>query len=255
KKFEKAFDPELDDPEAPVVNDGIFCCAAEKESRQVKNRNRQGREHEKPGDLLAFRVAHGRGKPSKQQNNPEHQSQCEQDLPAPAKIEIFPSLVSKPEPEVAEELIYAQEFPQKTPCHDGHQGPKQQVDSEHLPLGFRFPQGAGQKQTTAYVGACNPEKGQLQMPGAQNITRKYLIEIDSVKAPRFGPEVRGGPAHQDLGQEKKRHHEEILDGRFLALTSCAGQHVRMDGLGRPLPAQVVEFAESKQYQSRAHQEC
>ena len=42
KEFKKAFDPEVDDPEAPVVDDGIPRSAAEKESRQIEKRNRQG---------------------------------------------------------------------------------------------------------------------------------------------------------------------------------------------------------------------
>ena len=81
-----------------------------------------------------------------------------------------------------------------------------------------------------------------------------LVEIYSVEAPRFCPEVRGGPAHQNLRQEKEGNYQEKLDGCSLAVTSSAGQHVGMDGLSRPLPAEVVEFAESKQHERRANEE-
>ena len=52
------------------------------------------------GDLPAFRVVQGRARPATEQNDPDHQSHGQQDLPAPAQVEVFPPLVSEPEPEV-----------------------------------------------------------------------------------------------------------------------------------------------------------
>ena len=83
------------------------------------------------------------------------------------------------------------------------------------------------------------------MPSPQNITRKYLVEIYSVEAPRFNPEVRGGAAHQNLSQEKEGNYQEKLDGGSLALTCSTGQHMRMDMGACAFPTEVIELPESK----------
>ena len=44
KSSKKAFHPEVDDPEAPVVHHGVVGGAAEEEGRQIKERNGQGRQ-------------------------------------------------------------------------------------------------------------------------------------------------------------------------------------------------------------------
>jgi len=47
KKFKETFDPQMDDPKTPVVYYGILGGACEKESGQVKERDRYRRKQKK----------------------------------------------------------------------------------------------------------------------------------------------------------------------------------------------------------------
>ncbi len=65
------------------------------------------------------------------------------------------------------------------------------------------------------------------MPGAQNIARQILGQIDAVKIAGFRAIVRQCPADRDLSQKKQRNNQTILDDRLLAGGGAARQHVGM----------------------------
>ena len=144
---------------------------------------------------------------------PEEQSHDQQELPAPPEVEILPSLVAKPEPPLSQKIMDPQELPQKaTPDHQG-QGPEQKIDSPDLPTAFALTQGRGQHQTAADVGGDDPEKGQLQMPGTQNIAGKDLVEVKAEETSRFGPVVADSGADERLGQKEHSDDNKKFDGQ------------------------------------------
>src|SRR5262245_27650837 len=74
KKLKKILDPEVDDPEAPVIDDGVVGRAAIKERRQVENRDRQTGEKKKNRKLAAFGIFEGGLNRTEQQHDPEHKA-------------------------------------------------------------------------------------------------------------------------------------------------------------------------------------
>ena len=122
------------------------------------------------------------------------------------------------------------------------------------PLGSVPTQGRGQQQTAADIGGGDPEKGQLQVPGAQDIAGKNLVEVNAVRSSPVRP--GSGPRRRPPATWAKKSRVTITKnlmvarwlGRGLARAAGAGLAV-----GRPLPAQIVEFAEGKENGGRPGQ--
>jgi hypothetical protein len=63
----------------------------------------------------------------------------------------------------------------------------------HLRRARRNEQTAGQKRGR------NPENRELEMPGAQELTREDARNVDAIETRRVGSEVRNSAADEDLG--------------------------------------------------------
>src|SRR5574341_1885955 len=78
------------------------------------------------------------------------------------------------------------------------------------------PNGSGEKQSTCDIGSGNPEDGELQVPGTEDITREVPRQIHPVEVPRIGSVVGGAPSHQHLPEKEQSRESKILDRRPLA---------------------------------------
>ncbi len=123
-----------------------------------------------------------------------------------------------------------------------------------LPGRFLHADGLGKEQTSRHIAGGDPEDGQLQMPGPQNIAGQDRRKIKAVEGAGIGPVMADSPAHQNLQQKKQGTTTKNLMVARWPWTGRTGQHGRMDMLLFPLPAQVVEFAEGKENQRRAGQQ-
>src|SRR4051794_33280898 len=68
------------------------------------------------------------------EHKPEHQADEEQDLPQPSQVDIFETLASEPEPQVAELLLDAHPFACQGSANDENQCGEQHIDSQALEL-------------------------------------------------------------------------------------------------------------------------
>src|SRR6516164_6259805 len=101
EQLEEAFDPEMDDPEAPGIRDGIVGRPIKKQSRQVEHRDCRGGDQEERDKTAPPRIMPSRRHGSPQQGEPEDEAGREQYLPEAADLKIFPALVAEPEPGVS----------------------------------------------------------------------------------------------------------------------------------------------------------
>src|SRR6516225_5814362 len=60
EQLEEAFDPQMNDPEAPGIGDGVVGRSIKKESRKVEYRDRRGGDQEESDETAPLRIAPGR---------------------------------------------------------------------------------------------------------------------------------------------------------------------------------------------------
>src|SRR5262249_12544809 len=104
EQLEKALDPEMDDPEAPGIRDGVVRRSVEEQCWQVEHRDRRSGDQEESDKTSLLGVAPSRRHGAPQQGEPEDEADREQDLPEAADLEVFPALVAEPEPGATQPL-------------------------------------------------------------------------------------------------------------------------------------------------------
>src|ERR1700732_1217969 len=104
EQLEEAFDPEMDDPEAPGIRHGVVGRSIKKQSRKVEYGDRRSGDQEEGGETAPLRITPSRRHGPPQQAEPENEADGEQYLPEAADLEIFPALVAEPKPSVAQPL-------------------------------------------------------------------------------------------------------------------------------------------------------
>src|SRR5271169_5562365 len=93
EQLEETFDPEMDDPKAPGIRDGVVGRTIEKQSRKVEYRDRRGGDQEEIDETAPLRIMPSRRHGAPQQAAPEDEADGQQYLPEAADLEIFPALV------------------------------------------------------------------------------------------------------------------------------------------------------------------
>ena len=206
----------MNDPETPGVHNRKVRGAVKEHGRQIKHRNRQRCTQKKQGNFAPLWVAQSRAQGPHQQAKPEQQRHGQQHLPAAAQLQILPALMAKPEPQVGpplrQQLPHARPFPQHAAHHHRDQRAKQHVHTSFLARRVAPAQGGRQKQRARHISRGNPEQGQLQMPGAQQIAGQPQRQVDAVKVARVGPVMRYSAAHEGLSQKKQSHDDKIFQG-------------------------------------------
>ena len=246
EQLEKALDPQMDDPESPGINDRKMAGAIEEHGRQVKNGNGRSRVQKQGGNFSTIRLVAGRRHGAEQQDDPEDQAGSEQNLPQATQFEIFPTLMTQPEPQVPQELMEPKKLAQHAPADHNNQGAKEEVDTRNLAAGFVSAHCVGKQESTGHIGRRHPEHGELQMPGAGQMTGQQRRDVKPVKTCRIGAVVGGGAAQQDLRQEQDHHQGKEFEGCQLARGELARQHLGMGVVGGAFPSQVIEFAKHEQ---------
>src|SRR6516225_6790886 len=104
EQLEEAFNPEMDDPEAPGIRDGVVGRSIKKQSRKIEYRDGRSGDQEEDDETAPLRIPPSRRHGAPQQAEPEDEADGEQYLPEAADLEIFPALVAEPEPGVAQPL-------------------------------------------------------------------------------------------------------------------------------------------------------
>ena len=91
------------------------------------------------------------------------------------------------------------------------------------------------------------------MPGAREVVREDLRQIDAEEAGQVGAVVLRGAAHQRLDEEQGRHHQEEVRRGALGRGErhLAGGEEREPLLLAPVPAEEVPAAERGEQQADA----
>jgi len=224
-------DPQVDDPEPPVVNNCKIGARPVEQGWQVEKRNGHGRVQKQGGKLVFAFCAHARPQGPKHQKQPEHQTGRQQHLPASAKVQVFGTLVTKPEPPCAELVVEPQEFTRETSEDNEHQSPEQDVHTQLLSAWFAAPNPGHKEEASRYPGGGDPEHGQLQMNGAkQSIGQKPGHGLNAIEGERLDAVMGQGAPGQCLQQEQECYDYEVL--AHGALARGQSQRVRCALLAR-----------------------
>ena len=151
------------------------------------------KKHDEPA---AFGIVPRRRHVAPQQDEPEDEADGEQDLPGAAELEILPALVAEPEPRLAQQLGDAGPFAEQAADRDEDDGAEQKMDGGALPGRLVAAQHAGDEQRAADIGRRDPEDGELQMPGAEQIARQERGQIDAEEVAGLGAVMRDATAER-----------------------------------------------------------
>src|SRR5690606_21903350 len=162
----------------------------------------------------------------------------EQELPQPSDLQILPALVADPEPRRREELGDAAPLAEQAAEDHDREGAEQQVDPAGLVARLLDADDAAEKEGRRDIGRGDPEDRRLQVPGAQQVAREYLRQVEAVEIARLGPVVRQRAADQGLAEEQHRDDDEELDERLLAVGRLARNRARMDVPAAARPAEI-----------------
>src|SRR4029453_9609225 len=163
--------------------------------------------------------------------------------------EFTASLVPEPEPEASESIVDPEPLADEAAGHD--HGERAEEDEHAAALSWRLRAADERCEEEAARDPCggDPEDGELEMPGPEEVVRKPAGEIEAVECSRLHAVVRKRPAGEGLEEEEHRHHREEEPGGPLTRRELPRDEpvvVRVSGALLPSPPEIVELAEREQ---------
>ena len=204
EELEEALHPQVNDPEAPVVDDGEVGARAVEERRQIEERDGGGGVQEERPKLGSIAAPHHRPQRPIHQHEPEGETDREQNLPEPAQVQVLRALVAEPEPGLAQRAVDAQVLPEEAAEDDDRQGRQQHDDARSLPARFCAADERRQQEPAGDPRRGDPEDRQLQVPRARQVVREHARQVDAVEPAGLDPVVREHAAEERLRQEEDR---------------------------------------------------
>ena len=234
--LEDAFDPQVDDPPAPIFHDRDVRVLAVEQARAEQQADRNGsdddEENERPPAFLLQR----RPQAAQDQRRPQQQADEQIDLPEAAEVEIFVALVAEPEVQRADAHVAVdrQPFAGERADDDDQQADEQEVDAEALELRLASAEQRRDVEAGGEPRGRDPQHRELGVPGAGDGIGEIFRHRQAVEALALDRVMRGDDAEQHLGEEQGRDHEEIFRGRpHRWRDRRAGEHVgRGEAFGR-----------------------
>ena len=120
---------------------------------------------------------------AEEDGHPDEQAEREQDLPEAAQIEVLEALVAEPGPAVAAPAVDAGELadqaarPRRRPARRAARRPSQLLTARLAPGDHRGQEDAGGEERGRH-----PEDRELDVPGARQVVREQLRQIDAEEA-------------------------------------------------------------------------
>src|SRR5215831_4547589 len=180
EQLEEALDPEVDDPEAPGIGDGVVGRPIKEQSGQVECRDRRGGDQKEIDETAPLRIMPSRRHSAPQQPEPEDETDGEQYLPKTPDLEEFPALIAEPEPGTAQPLKEPHPLAKQTSDNDHEESGEQQVNGAALPGGFAAAKHAADKQGTAHISGGDPSEEKAAVDGAVALDLKANRYVRSV---------------------------------------------------------------------------
>ena len=187
-------------------------------------------------------------------NSPDEQADREQHLPDAREVEVLEALQAEPvRGRVAEQAVDAQEGADQR-AEDHHRERAEQQEGE-LALAARLAPGDHRREEDARGDerGGDPEDRELHVPGAHQVEREDLGEVDPEEAGQLGSVVLRGGADEHLDHEQSRHHEEEPRAGPLRRRErdVARSAEAQRGLLAPVPAEDVPASERAEQQADA----
>ena len=225
EELEEVLDPQVHDPEAPELGGREVVAGAGDQADGVEGGDRAGGQEEQPRH-----VARVLGRQAPAQNPPEHedpheQADRQQDLPQASEVEVLEPLKAEPvRGGVLEHAVHAEVGADQRPEHDHGERAQQREGQLALVLGLAPGDHRRQEDAGRDERGGHPEQRELDVPGAQQVVREDLRQVEAEEVVDLGAVVLRRRADQGLQQEQRRHHEE--EPRARALRGCEGDVAR-----------------------------
>ena len=257
EQLEEVLHPEVDDPEAPELVDGEVLACLGDQADGVEGRDGERRHEEQPGHVGRVLAAQPGAQDAPEHEQPDEEPYGEQDLPDAREVEVLEALQAEPvRRRVAERAVNAQEGADQR-SEDHHRERSEQHEGE-LALAARLAAGDHRREEDA----CGDERGgdpedrELHVPGAHQVEREDLGQVDPEEAGQLGSVVLRGGADERLEHEESRHHEEEPRAGPLRRRErdVAGRPEAQRGLLAPVPAEDVPASERAEEQPDATQQ-
>ncbi len=128
EELEEALDPQMDDPESPVVDDREVGVGSVEHRRNVEDRDCRRRVEEQRRDVARSFLPDRRPERPEHQEEPEQEADHQQELPEAAEVQVLGPLMPEPEPELAQPPRHTQELADQAAADHQHQRPEEHVD-------------------------------------------------------------------------------------------------------------------------------
>ena len=185
-------------------------------------------------------AAQPRAQHAPEHEHPDEQAGGEQHLPDPGQVEVLEALQPEPVRRGAlEHAVDAEERADQGAEDDDRQRAEQR--ERELALMPRLAPGDHRREEDpgGHERRRDPEQRELHVPGAHQVVREDLREVEAEEARELGAVVLRGGADERLDQEQRGHHEEEPRARALRRRQrdVAGRAERQRGLLAPVPAE------------------
>jgi hypothetical protein len=216
--LEETFDPKMDHPPTPILDDGQGRVLPPHKPRAVKERDgRRGEDEQAEERSLLV------GSPQGRKDGPDHQEQPQEQSPKSAACQTRPrSTYSYPWCPHRNEALALENLwntlahsPASDPTTTRTSAPKRAHTPMACPFGSPPPTTGPMKRPEANQARGDPEEAQLNVPSPRHDVGQPLVQGESVETVPFHAVVGRDDSHPDLRQQQPRHNQEIGKGCFL----------------------------------------
>ena len=201
EELEEVLHPQVHDPEAPELGRREVVAGARDQADRVERRDRARREEEQPRHVARVLGAQPPAQHAPEHEHPDEQADRQQDLPEPGEVEVLEAL--QPEPVRR----------RRPPAPRGCRGRTRSASRRRRRPGRRAarrracPGACGSRR--AIIGARkmpggderggDPEQRQLDVPGAHQVVREHLGQVDAEEVVDLRAVVLAGGADEASG--------------------------------------------------------
>ena len=253
EELQEVLHPQVHDPEAPELRDREVIAGAGDQPDRVERRDRQRGEEEQPRHVGRVLAAQPRAQDAPEHEDPDEQAGGQQHLVDPGEVEVLEAL--QPEPVRHGALEHAVD-PEERPDQRAEDDDRERAEQRERELALVARLAAGDHRRQEDPGGDerrrDPEQRELHVPGAHQVVREDLREVEAEEARQLRPVVLGGGADERLDHEQRGHHEEEPRARALRRRQghVAGCAERQRGLLAPVPAEPPAPAPERREQQR-----
>ena len=187
-------------------------CLSPHQAGEVERSDRhRGDQEEGQQRLLLVPFSDGDENVPPEQKDPEREPDDQEDLPDPAQVDIFISLMAQVEGETPGQMVLHAE-PLSGKRTDDYDEKRNKEDIHSKPLPPHLPPAHCRRdvQPGRQPGRGNPENAELRVPCPRNNVRQNAAQGDPVEGIAFHAVMRGDHAEENLHKDQCRDNPEVL---------------------------------------------